>query len=76
MARLLKSQRYRPVLLTWAAIWPLITLLLLLGEPLLSHLPLPLRTLALTGVLVPLMSFVVMPRLTRWAAGVLGEAVR
>ena len=76
MAGFLRSRRYRPVLLNWVAIWPLITLLLLLGEPLLSHLPLPLRTLALTGVLVPLMSFFVMPRLTRWVTGILGETVR
>ena len=76
MTVLLRSRRYRPVLLTWLAIWPLITLLLLFGEPLLSQLPLPLRTLVLTAVLVPLMSFVVMPRLTRLANGVLGEAAR
>ena len=59
-------------LLTWIAIWPLITTLLLLGEPYLACLPLPLRTLVLTTILVPLMSFVVMPRLTRWADAALG----
>ena len=62
----------RRALLTWIAIWPLITALLLLGEPYLAGLPLPLRTLVLTAILVPLMSFVVMPRLTRWADAVFG----
>ena len=74
MKRLLLGQPYRTALLTWVAIWPAITLLLFLGEPVLAPLPLPLRTLVLTGALVPLMSFVVMPRLTRLANGVLGEA--
>ena len=76
MARLLRREAYRAALLTWLAIWPLITLLLLFGEPLLAQLPLPLRTLVLTGILVPLMSFVVMPRLTRWAHGLIGDAAR
>ena len=68
MTFLTTKPRLRQALLTWLAIWPAITTLLLLGEPLLSPLPLPLRTLALTAVLVPLMTFVIMPRLNRWAA--------
>ena len=74
MTPILHRRPARLALLTWVAIWPLITVLLTLGEPLLAPLPLPLRTLLLTGVLVPLMSFVVMPRLTRLADALLGKA--
>ncbi len=74
MMRILRRRPARSALLTWVAIWPLITALLILGEPVLAALPLPLRTLLLTGVLVPLMSFVVMPRLTRLADTLLGKA--
>ena len=73
MDRLINNSRARGALLTWIAIWPLITGLLLIGDPLLAALPLPLRTLVLTAILVPLMSFVVMPRLTRWANPRLGN---
>ncbi|WP_299397012.1 hypothetical protein [Pelagibius sp.] len=69
----MNNARARGAFLTWAAIWPLITGLLLVGDPLLAALPLPLRTLVLTAILVPLMSFVVMPRLTRWANTRLGN---
>ena len=74
MTQILRHRTARSALLTWIAIWPLITALLILGDPLLAALPLPLRTLLLTGVLVPLMSFVVMPRLTRLADALLGNA--
>ena len=74
MTRILRHRPARSALLTWIAIWPLITALLTLGEPVLAALPLPLRTLLLTGVLVPLMSFIVMPRLTRLADTLLGKA--
>lgn len=67
MSRTIRKEQLRGALLTWVAIWPLITALLLIGDPVLAALPLPLRTLVLTAILVPLMSFVVMPRLTRWA---------
>ena len=73
MDRLINNTRARGALLTWIAIWPLITGLLLIGDPLLAALPLPIRTLVLTAILVPLMSFVVMPRLTRWANARLGN---
>lgn len=53
------------VFVTWLAIYPAITLLLFLGGPLLEPLPLPLRTLVLTGILVPLMVCVLVPILNR-----------
>ena len=59
------SRRFRTALLSWAAVWPLITLLLFLGDPLLAGLALPIKTLLVTALLVPLMNFLVMPLLTR-----------
>lgn len=52
--------------LTWLAIYPTITAALWLFEPpgLLS-VPIPVRTLILTVVLVPLMVFVLVPALRR-----------
>jgi antibiotic biosynthesis monooxygenase (ABM) superfamily enzyme len=57
--------RYKMALVTWLAVFPLITAILLLFGPLLSQLPMLMRTLVLTGVMVTLMTYVVMPRLTR-----------
>jgi antibiotic biosynthesis monooxygenase (ABM) superfamily enzyme len=50
---------------TWLAVFPLITLILVLFGPLLGLLPMLLRTLVLTAVMVSLMTYVIMPRLTR-----------
>ena len=57
--------RYKMALVTWLAVFPLITAILLLFGPLLSLLPMLLRTLVLTGVMVTLMTYIVMPRMTR-----------
>ena len=58
---------HRLTLLNWLGIYPTITLLLwLMPEDLRSELPLPVLTLVATAVAVPLMSYVVMPRLVRW----------
>jgi antibiotic biosynthesis monooxygenase (ABM) superfamily enzyme len=61
--------RYRQALLVWLAIYPTITLLLELGGPVINDWPLPLRTLALTAVAVPLMVFVLLPTLQRALGG-------
>ncbi len=58
-------QRYKMFLLTWLAIYPLITAILWLFGSFLSLFPLPLRTLILTGALVYLMTYIVMPKLTK-----------
>ncbi len=58
--------RHRMVLLNWVGIYPTITLLLwCVPEALVERLPLPLMTLLVTAVAVPLMSYVVMPILGR-----------
>jgi antibiotic biosynthesis monooxygenase (ABM) superfamily enzyme len=61
--------RHRFALIVWLAIYPTITLLLELGGPIINDWPLPLRTLALTAVAVPLMVFVLLPTLQRAFAG-------
>jgi antibiotic biosynthesis monooxygenase (ABM) superfamily enzyme len=52
-------------LVTWATIFPLITLVVVATAPLVGHLPLVARLAVTTGVTVPLMTWVVMPRVTR-----------
>ncbi|MCC5654336.1 hypothetical protein LC609_32065 [Nostoc sp. XA013] len=56
---------YKMFLLTWLAIYPLITGILWLFGTLLAVFPLPLRTFILTGALVYLMTYIVMPKLTK-----------
>lgn len=62
---LAKPPRYKLFLLSWLGIYPLVTGMFLLFGPWLTQLPLLLRTLVLTGVLVYAMTYIVMPRLTR-----------
>ena len=57
--------RYKMALVTWLAVFPLISLIFALFGPLLSQLPTLLRTLVLTAVMVSLMTYVIMPRMTR-----------
>ena len=52
-------------LVTWATIFPLITLVVIVSAPLIGGLPLVARLAVTTGVTVPLMTWVVMPRVTR-----------
>ena len=62
--------RWKLALLNWLGIYPLITLILLIVGPFLfGVIPIPLLTLIITLVLVPLMSYVVMPFLRRRFAG-------
>ncbi|MEY2633604.1 MAG: hypothetical protein RIR00_2258 [Pseudomonadota bacterium] len=56
-------------LLTWLGIFPTVSLCLHYVAPLLADLPFLLRTALLTGLVVPIMTYLVMPRLTRWARG-------
>jgi antibiotic biosynthesis monooxygenase (ABM) superfamily enzyme len=52
-------------ILTWVTIFLLITLVVVVLNPLLIGLPLVLRLAITIGVIVPLMTWVVMPRVTR-----------
>jgi antibiotic biosynthesis monooxygenase (ABM) superfamily enzyme len=61
----LPPNRHKLVLLTWVGIWPTITAVLwFLLPPLLVRFPLPIVTLLITAIVVPLMGYVVMPLLT------------
>lgn len=56
---------YKMALVTWLALFPLITSIFVVFGPLLSQLPILLRMLILTAVMVTLMNYVIMPRVTR-----------
>ena len=57
--------KYKIFLLTWLGIYPLITIILHLFGSYLNLLPLPIRTLVLTGILVYLMTYWIMPSLLK-----------
>lgn len=53
-------------ILVWIAIYPTITLLFLIfGDQLARIQPLPLQTLVTTGIIVPLLTFTVIPPLQK-----------
>ncbi len=54
---------------TWVTIFPLITLVIVVSSPLIGSLPLVPRLALTTLVTVPLMTWVVMPRVTRLLRG-------
>jgi antibiotic biosynthesis monooxygenase (ABM) superfamily enzyme len=57
--------RYKTALLIWVAIYPSINLLFWSLGDWLQQFPLWVRTLVLTGILVPLMVFVLLPLLQK-----------
>jgi antibiotic biosynthesis monooxygenase (ABM) superfamily enzyme len=58
--------RYKMTLVGWLALYPAVTLVFVLFGDLLARLPLLLRTFAVTAVVMILMSYVLMPTVTRW----------
>lgn len=65
--------RHRMALLTWAVVYPMITVLLVLLEPVLGGVATPVRTLLVTLIMVPAMVYVAMPFATSRLAGWLGR---
>lgn len=62
---MMRTPKYKMTILIWIAIYPTINLLFwLLGDSL-NGLPMYLRTLVLTLILVPLMVFVLLPLLSK-----------
>ena len=57
--------RYRMAIVTWIAGFPLATVVFMLLNPLLDVASVVLRTLVFTMVMVSLMTYVVLPRMTR-----------
>jgi antibiotic biosynthesis monooxygenase (ABM) superfamily enzyme len=60
---------YKMALLTWITIFPLITAIVEITGPRLQGLPLAARLGITTALTVPLMTWVVMPRVTRLLRG-------
>jgi antibiotic biosynthesis monooxygenase (ABM) superfamily enzyme len=56
-----QAPKYKMAVVIWLAIYPTINLIMWLLGDFLSTLPLPLRTLVLTLILVPLMVYVLLP---------------
>jgi antibiotic biosynthesis monooxygenase (ABM) superfamily enzyme len=68
-----QPKRWKMAILVWLAIYPTITVLFLIfGEQLARIKPLPLQTLVTTGIVVPLLTFQIIPLLqkllSRWLA--------
>lgn len=61
--------RYKMALLTWITIFPLITLVAIALGPLLEWAPLVARLAITSAVTVPIMTWLVMPRVTRLLRG-------
>ena len=60
--------KWKMTLVSWLALYPAVTLVFVLFGDLLAQIPLLLRTMAVTIVVMLLMSYVLMPRMTRWFA--------
>lgn len=57
--------RPKMAVVTWAALFPLVSVLLTVLQPALQRVPFLLGTLLVTGLVTLLMTYVVMPRMTR-----------
>lgn len=60
--------KWKMTIVSWLALYPAVTLVFVLFGDLLAQIPLLLRTMAVTIVVMLLMSYVLMPRMTRWFA--------
>jgi len=61
--------RYKMTIVSWMALYPIVTIIFFLfGKPL-QTMPLLIRTLLVTAAVMVLMSYVAMPRMTRWFRG-------
>ncbi|HNR53990.1 MAG TPA: hypothetical protein PKJ19_02405 [Flavobacteriales bacterium] len=58
-------KKWKTALVIWIAIYPALTILVALFGENLMRLPLALRTLVMTGILVPLLVFVLVPALNK-----------
>lgn len=60
-----QPSKWKFAIMVWLAIYPAITLLSYLIGDHIKNLPLPIKTLIMTGILVPLMVFVLLPILRK-----------
>ena len=66
----------RDLLITWAAAWPTITVLLLLMDGAIGQWPLAVRTFVLTGLMGPLMTMLGVPALNRFVGHLESKLLR
>lgn len=59
-------KKYKITLVSWLALYPTVTLIFLLFGDILSEMPLLARTFIVTAIVMPVMSYVLMPRVTKW----------
>jgi antibiotic biosynthesis monooxygenase (ABM) superfamily enzyme len=57
--------RYKMAIVTWLAVFPLATGVFYAAAPVFTRLPPIGRSLAMSVILVPVMTYIVMPRMTR-----------
>jgi antibiotic biosynthesis monooxygenase (ABM) superfamily enzyme len=60
-----QPSKWKFAVMVWLAIYPAITVLTFLIGDSIKNLPLPIKTLIMTGILVPLMIFVLLPLLRK-----------
>lgn len=58
--------KWKMTIVSWLALYPAVTLVFVLFGDILAQIPLLLRTMVVTVVVMLLMSYVLMPRMTRW----------
>lgn len=68
-AAIVPPPRYKMALVTWLAVFPLITLISASLQDQLLPLPLVLRVMVVTAIAVPVMTYILMPQMTRLFAG-------
>ena len=68
-----KPNKHKMALITWLVVYPMITVLLAVLEPVLSDVAMPLRTLVLSLVMVPALVYGAMPFATARMNGWLNE---
>lgn len=60
--------KWKMTIVSWLGIFPTVALLLIFVSPVLANLPFVIRTAIFTAIVALMMSYVVMPRLSRWMA--------
>lgn len=65
--------KWKNVIIVWLAIYPTITFVTYLIGDKIKNLPLPIKTLIMTGLLVPLMVYVLLPFLKKIMANWLNK---
>jgi uncharacterized protein len=64
-ASIVPPLRYKMALVTWIAVFPLITVISMVLQNQLSLLPTILRVMVVTGIAVPIMTYILMPKMTQ-----------